>query len=178
MEAAIITLLATMIVIMFGGFWRIRSDIADTKADISRVEGNLATEIVRVEGKLTAEIAQVEGNLTAEIVRVEGKLTAEIAQVEGKLTAEIAQVEGKLTAEIVRVEGKLDTDIARMESKLDTYIDTTNEFQTDIKADVRANTSEIVENSKAIAVLSERNQTAPATDNAASKREQLAEATT
>ena len=122
MEAAIITLLATMIVIMFGGFWRIRSDIADTKADISRVEGNL-------------------------------------------------------TAEIVRVEGKLDTDIARMESKLDTYIDTTSEFQTDIKADVRANTSEIVENSKAIAVLSERTQTAPASDTATSKREHLAEAT-
>ena len=167
MEAAIITLLATMIVIMFGGFWRIRSDIADTKADISRVEGNLTAEVVRVEGKLTAQIAQVEG-----------KLTAEIAQVEGKLTAEIARVEGNLTAEVVRVEGKLDTDIARMESKLDTYIDTTSEFQTDIKADVRANTSEIVENSKAIAVMSERTQTAPANDIATSKREHLAEATT
>ena len=86
-------------------------------------------------------------------------------------------MEGNLTAEIVRVEGKLDTDIARMESKLDTYIDTTSEFQTDIKADVRANTSKIVENSKAIAVLSERTQTAPASDTATSKREHLAEAT-
>ena len=155
MEAAIITLLATMIVIMFGGFWRIRSDIADTKADISRVEGNLTAEIVRVEGKLTADIS-----------RVEGKLTADISRVEGKLTAEIVRVEGNLTAEIVRVEGKLDT-----------YIDTTSEFQTDIKADVRANTSEIVENSKAIAVLSERTQTAPASDTTTSKREHLAEAT-
>ena len=149
MEAAIITLLATMIVIMFGGFWRVRSDIADTKADISRVEGSL----------------------TAEIVRVEGSLTAEIARVEGKLTAEIAQVEGK----IAQVEGKLDTDRARIEGKLDTYIDTTNEFQTDIKADVRANTTDIAENTRAIAVLAERTQTAPAADTA---REQLAEAAT
>lgn len=149
MEAAIITLLATMIVIMFGGFWRVRSDIADTKADISRVEGKL----------------------TAEIVRVEGSLTAEIARVEGKLTAEIAQVEGK----IAQVEGKLDTDRARIEGKLDAYIDTTNEFQTDIKADVRANTTDIAENTRSIAVLAERTQTASAADTA---REQLAEAAT
>ena len=160
MEAAIITLLATMIVIMFGGFWRVRSDIADTKADISRVEGSL-----------TAEIVRVEGSLTAEIVRVEGKLTAEIARVEGKLTAEIAQVEGK----IAQVEGKLDTDRARIEGKLDAYIDTTNEFQTDIKADVRANTTDIAENTRSIAVLAERTQTASAADTA---REQLAEAAT
>lgn len=138
MEAAIITLLATMIVIMFGGFWRVRSDIADTKADISRVEGSLTAEIVRVEGKLTAEIAQVEGK-------------------------------------IAQVEGKLDTDRARIEGKLDAYIDTTNKFQTDIKADVRANTTDIAENTRAIAVLAERTQTAPATDTT---REQLAEAAT
>lgn len=109
MEAAIITLLATMIVIMFGGFWRVRSDIADTKADISRVEGSLRAEIARVEGKL------------------------------------------------------------------DAYIDTTNEFQTDIKADVSANTTDIAENARAIAVIDERTQTASATDTT---REQLAEAAT
>ena len=153
MEAAIITLLATMIVIMFGGFWRVRSDIADTKADISRMEG-----------KLTADISRVEGSLTAEIARVEGSLTAEIARVEGKLTAEIA-----------RVEGKLDTDRTRIEGKLDAYLHTTDKFQTDIKADVRANTTDIAENARDIAVLAERTQTAPATDTT---REQLAEAAT
>ena len=131
MEAAIITLLATMIVIMFGGFWRVRSDIADTKADISRVEGSL--------------------------------------------TAEIARVEGKLTAEIARVEGKLDTDRTRIEGKLDAYLHTTDKFQTDIKADVRANTTDIAENTRSIAVLAERTQTASAADTA---REQLAEAAT
>lgn len=109
MEAAIITLLATMIVIMFGGFWRVRSDIADTKADISRVEGSLRAEIARVEGKL------------------------------------------------------------------DAYIDTTNEFQTDIKAAVSANTTDIAENARAIAVIDERTQTASATDTT---HEQLAEAAT
>ena len=153
MEAAIITLLATMIVIMFGGFWRVRSDIADTKADISRVEGSLRAEIVRVEGKLTAEIAGVEG----------------------KLEAEIAGVEGKLTAEIAQVEGKLDTDRSRIEGKLDAYIDTTDKFQTDIRADVSANTTDIAENARAIAVIDERTQTASATDTT---REQLAEAAT
>ena len=149
MEAAIITLLATMIVIMFGGFWRVRSDIADTKADISRVEGSLTAEIARVEGSLTAEIARVEGKLTAEIVRVEGK--------------------------IAQVEGKLDTDRTRIEGKLDAYLHTTDKFQTDIKADVRANTADIAENARDIAVLAERTQTAPATDTT---REQLAEAAT
>lgn len=120
MEAAIITLLATMIVIMFGGFWRVRSDIADTKADISRVEGSLR-------------------------------------------------------AEIARVEGKLDTDRVRIEAKLDAYLHTTDKFQTDIKADVRSNTTDIAENTRSIAVLAERTQTASATD---ATREQLAEAAT
>ena len=116
MEAAIITLLATMIVIMFGGFWRVRSDIADTKAEIADTK-----------------------------------------------------------TEIARVEGKLDADRTRIEGKLDAYLHTTDKFQTDIKADVRANTTDIAENARAIAVLAERTQTAPATDTT---REQLAEAAT
>lgn len=105
MEAAIITLLATMIVIMFGGFWRVRSDIADTNAEIADTKA----------------------------------------------------------------------DVARVEGKLDAYLHTTDKFQTDIKADVRANTTDIAENTRAIAVLAERTQTAPATDTT---REQLAEAAT
>ena len=102
---------------------------------------------------------------------MEGKLEADIADTK----AEIVRVEGKLTAEIVRVEGKLEADIARVEGKLDAYLHTTDKFQTDIKAAVSANTTDIAENARAIAVIDERTQTASATDTT---REQLAEAAT
>ena len=49
MEAAIITLLATLIVITFGGFWRVRTDIADVKADIARIDTKLDTHTERLD---------------------------------------------------------------------------------------------------------------------------------
>ena len=53
MEAAIITLLATLIVIIFGGFWRVRTDIADfkadIKADIARIDTKLDTHTERLD---------------------------------------------------------------------------------------------------------------------------------
>ena len=49
MEAAIITLLATLIVITFGGFWRVRTDIADIKTDIARMDAKLDTHAERLE---------------------------------------------------------------------------------------------------------------------------------
>ena len=47
MEATIITLLVTLIVITFGGFWRVRTDIADVKADIARIDTKLDTHTER-----------------------------------------------------------------------------------------------------------------------------------
>lgn len=49
MEAAIITLLAILIIISLGGFWRIRTDIADFKADIARMDAKLDTHIERLD---------------------------------------------------------------------------------------------------------------------------------
>lgn len=49
MEAAIITLLATLIVITFGGFWRVRTDIADIKTDIARIDTKLDTHTERLD---------------------------------------------------------------------------------------------------------------------------------
>lgn len=49
MEAAIITLLATLIIITFGGFWRVRTDIADIKADIARMDTKLDTHTERLD---------------------------------------------------------------------------------------------------------------------------------
>ena len=49
MEAAIITLLATLIVITFGGFWRVRTDIADIKTDIARMDAKLGTHTERLD---------------------------------------------------------------------------------------------------------------------------------
>lgn len=50
MEAAIITLLAILIVISLGGFWRIRTDMADFKADIARMDAKLDTHTERLAG--------------------------------------------------------------------------------------------------------------------------------
>ena len=49
MEAAIITLLAILIVISLGGFWRIRTDIADIKTDIARMDAKLDTNTERLD---------------------------------------------------------------------------------------------------------------------------------
>ena len=49
MESAIITLLAILIVISLGGFWRIRTDIADIKTDIARMDAKLDTNTERLD---------------------------------------------------------------------------------------------------------------------------------
>lgn len=60
MEAAIITLLATLIVITFGGFWRVRTDIADVKADIARIDTKLDTHTERLD-KVEAKTPTLNG---------------------------------------------------------------------------------------------------------------------
>lgn len=67
MEAAIITLLATLIVITFGGFWRVRTDIADVKTDIARIDTKLDTHTERldkVEAKTDIHTEQLAGHDT------------------------------------------------------------------------------------------------------------------
>ena len=49
MESAIITLLAILIIISLGGFWRVRTDIADFKADIARMDAKLDTHTERLD---------------------------------------------------------------------------------------------------------------------------------
>ena len=67
MEAAIITLLATLIVITFGGFWRVRTDIADVKTDIARMDTKLDSHTERldkVEAKTDIHTEQLAGHDT------------------------------------------------------------------------------------------------------------------
>lgn len=67
MEAAIITLLATLIVISLGGFRCVRTDIADVKADIARIDTKLDTHTERldkVEAKTDTHTERLAGHDT------------------------------------------------------------------------------------------------------------------
>ena len=80
----------------WGDVESVRHEVADLRADVSRIEAGLHAEIGRVETGLRAEIGRVESGLRAEIGRVENKLERKIDTGLAEVRMEMARMEMRL----------------------------------------------------------------------------------
>ena len=86
------------------------SDTVATKVDITRLEAGTKTDMA----ELKADIARLEASTKADIDRLEANTKADMAE----LRADIARLEANTKADIDRLEANTKADVARLEAKI------------------------------------------------------------
>ena len=69
----------------WGDVESVRHEVADLRADVSRVESSLHADVSRVESSLRAEIARVENRLESKIDTGHAEVRMEMARMEMRL---------------------------------------------------------------------------------------------
>jgi len=80
----------------WGDVESVRHEVADLRADVSRVESSLRADVSRVESSLHADVSRVESSLRAEIARVENRLERKIDTGHAEVRTEMARMETRL----------------------------------------------------------------------------------
>ena len=72
----------------------LRAELAQVRAEIAQLGGEMTSSIAQLRGEMTSSIAQLRGEMTSAAGQLRGETTSAIAQLESRLTWRIITLMG------------------------------------------------------------------------------------